>query len=103
MQHPPLHHTGAVAVTVRAHTRPPLPPQVFIKGITGKTNTIPGMKTTDPVSKLMEQIQAKQGIAPDEQRLLYGSKQLQGHLTLGDYGISQHATIHLVLRLMGGV
>jgi ubiquitin-large subunit ribosomal protein L40e len=77
-------------------------PQVFIKGISGKTSIIEGLRRSDSVRLLMEHVHAKQDVPPEEQRLLYAGKQLQAHLTLGDYGLSRQATIHLVLRLPGG-
>lgn len=51
---------------------------------------------------LQEQIRDKEGIAPDEQRLIYAGKNLEDTKTVADYNLSADATLHLVLRVRGG-
>lgn len=72
-----------------------------MKTLTGKEIEI-DIEGDEPISRIKERVEEKEGIPPPQQRLIFGGKQMADDKKASDYNIEGGSVLHLVLALRGG-
>ena len=74
-----------------------------VKSLTGKVVTFPCVPSYTKIEDVKVLIQNREGIPPDQQRLVFAGIVMEDGQTLSRYSVKNDSTVHLVLRLRGGM
>ena len=77
--------------------------QLFVKMQAGNTITLDGIRPETSIEAIKKAIQSKERLPVEKQRLIFAGKQLEDGKTVADYNIEGRCTLHVLLRLTGGI
>ena len=76
---------------------------IYVQSITGNKIPVVLDLTVNTVKDAKQKVFEQEGIKADQQRLIFGGKMLEDENKLSFYSIEENQTIHLVLRIVGGI
>lgn len=76
--------------------------QIFVKALDGSTVTVE-VEPDYHIEEVYDAVWEKCGVPPCAQRLVFEGKQLDEDGLLSDYDVTKESTLHLLLRLRGGL
>ncbi|KAA8564246.1 hypothetical protein EYC84_011192 [Monilinia fructicola] len=74
---------------------------IKIRTLTGRELEL-HIEATDKMLTVKEKVEEQEGVPPAQQRLIYKGKQMLDEKIVGEYGVEEGVTLHLVLALRGG-
>ncbi|KIM58749.1 hypothetical protein SCLCIDRAFT_1218288 [Scleroderma citrinum Foug A] len=75
---------------------------IKVKTLTGKEIEL-DIDSEDKISRIKEKVEEQSGVPPQQQRLIFGGRQMPDDKTAKDFNISAGSVLHLVLALRGGL
>ncbi|KAK2461312.1 hypothetical protein APHAL10511_006839 [Amanita phalloides] len=74
---------------------------MLIKTLTGKEIEL-DIDSSDKITRIKEKVEEQSGVPPQQQRLIFGGRQMPDERMVSEFNISAGAVLHLVLALRGG-
>ncbi|KAH8833202.1 ubiquitin-related domain-containing protein [Flagelloscypha sp. PMI_526] len=74
---------------------------IKVKTLTGKEIEL-DIDVDDPITRIKEKVEEQSGVPPQQQRLIFGGRQMNDDKTAKEYNVVAGSVLHLVLALRGG-
>ncbi|PRT56628.1 NEDD8 [Wickerhamiella sorbophila] len=75
--------------------------KISVKTLVGKELAL-DVEPSEKVHVIKERIEEKEGIPPEQQRLIHNGKQIDDNLPISQYNFTEGTKLHLALSLRGG-